>query len=114
MIQRTSRRTVTVPVSEVEPDISKAELAEQYPTYLTVDQSTFTVTLWKDLEPVQKYTVAVGAAGVPHADGALLNLRTSRSIPYGASRTPTGPVSSPAPRSPVAQPRTRCGRGGWE
>jgi lipoprotein-anchoring transpeptidase ErfK/SrfK len=69
VIQRTSRRTVTVPVKEVEPEVTKAELAEQYPTYLTVDQSSFTVTLWKDLEPVQKYTVAVGAPEYPTPTG---------------------------------------------
>ena len=69
VIQRTSRRTVTVPVTEVEPEVSKAELAEQYPTYLTVDQSSFTVTLWKDLEPVKEYTVAVGMPQYPTPNG---------------------------------------------
>ena len=60
VVQRAGHRSVAVPVDTIEPDVSKADLAEQYPTYLTVDQSSFTVTLWKDLEPVEKYTVAVG------------------------------------------------------
>jgi lipoprotein-anchoring transpeptidase ErfK/SrfK len=63
VLQRTARRHVTVPVSKVEPDVTKEELAEQYPTYLTVNRSTFELTLWKDLEPAKTYTVAIGAAG---------------------------------------------------
>jgi lipoprotein-anchoring transpeptidase ErfK/SrfK len=65
VVQRTARRHVTVPVRKVEPEVTKEELAEQYPTYLTVDQSSFTVTLWKDLEVAAKYTVAVGAPAYP-------------------------------------------------
>jgi lipoprotein-anchoring transpeptidase ErfK/SrfK len=69
VIQRTSHRSVSVPVDEVQPEVSKADLASQYPTYITVDQSTFTVTLYKDLEPVKKYTVAVGQPAYPTPTG---------------------------------------------
>jgi lipoprotein-anchoring transpeptidase ErfK/SrfK len=68
-LQRTSHRTVTAPVDEVQPDVTRADLAEQYPTYITVDQSSFTVTLWKDLKPVKKYTVAVGQPAYPTPTG---------------------------------------------
>ncbi len=68
-VQRTKHRKVTVPVEEVQPDVSKADLAAQYPTYLTVDESTFTLTLWKDLEPVNKYPVAVGQPAYPTPTG---------------------------------------------
>jgi lipoprotein-anchoring transpeptidase ErfK/SrfK len=57
------QRTVAVPVDEVEPEVTKEELAAQYPTYLTVNRSTFELTLWKDLEPAKTYTVAIGAEG---------------------------------------------------
>jgi lipoprotein-anchoring transpeptidase ErfK/SrfK len=63
VLQRTAKRHVTVPVDEVEPEVTKEELAEQYPTYLTVNRSTFELTLWKNLEPQKTYTVAIGAAG---------------------------------------------------
>jgi lipoprotein-anchoring transpeptidase ErfK/SrfK len=69
VIQRTSHRSVTVPVDEVQPDVSKADLAAQYPTYITVDESTFTLTLWKDLKPTQHYTVAVGQPAYPTPTG---------------------------------------------
>ena len=63
VVQRTARRKVTVPVDTVEPEVSKEDLAAQYPTYLTVNRSTFELTLWKDLEPAKTYTVAIGAEG---------------------------------------------------
>ena len=63
VVQRTARRKVTVPVDKVEPEVSKEDLAAQYPTYLTVNRSTFELTLWKDLEPAKTYTVAIGAEG---------------------------------------------------
>ena len=69
IVQRPDHRTVSVPVDVVHPDVTKADLAAQYPTYLTVDQSSFTVTLWKDLEPVKKYTVAVGQPAYPTPTG---------------------------------------------
>ncbi len=56
-------RTVALPVDEVEPEVTKEELAAQYPTYLTVNRTTFELTLWKELEPTKTYTVAIGAAG---------------------------------------------------
>ena len=51
------------------PEVTKADLAEQYPTYLTVDESTFTLTLWKDLKLAKKYTVAVGQPAYPTPTG---------------------------------------------
>jgi lipoprotein-anchoring transpeptidase ErfK/SrfK len=62
-VQSPDRRRVTVPVSEIEPEVTKEELAARYPTYLTVNRSTFELTLWKDLEPSKTYTVAIGALG---------------------------------------------------
>jgi lipoprotein-anchoring transpeptidase ErfK/SrfK len=57
------QRTVALPVETVEPEVTKEELAAQYPTYLTVNRSSFELTLWKDLEPSKTYTVAIGAVG---------------------------------------------------
>jgi lipoprotein-anchoring transpeptidase ErfK/SrfK len=62
-VQSPNRRTVVAPVERVEPQVTTGELAAQYPTYLTVDRSSFELTLWKDLEPAKTYTVAIGAQG---------------------------------------------------
>ena len=62
-VQSPNRRTVSLPIERIEPEVTTAELAEQYPTYLTVNRSTFELTLWKQLEQAKTYTVAIGAAG---------------------------------------------------
>ncbi len=62
-VQSPHRRTVSLPVETLKPEVTTAELAAQYPTYLTVDRSNFELTLWKELEPVKTYTVAIGAVG---------------------------------------------------
>ncbi len=43
--------------------MTTADVAAKYPTYIVVDRSTFTVTLYKNLQEVKQYTVAIGAEG---------------------------------------------------
>ena len=62
-VQSPKRRTVSASVDRVAPEVTTDELAAQYPTYLTVDRSSFELTLWKDLEAAKTYTVAIGAQG---------------------------------------------------
>jgi lipoprotein-anchoring transpeptidase ErfK/SrfK len=62
-VQSPHRRTVALPVETLKPEVTTADLAAQYPTYLTVDRSNFELTLWQELEPVKTYTVAIGAVG---------------------------------------------------
>jgi lipoprotein-anchoring transpeptidase ErfK/SrfK len=56
-------REVKAKVDTVEPDVTTKELAAQYPDYITVDRSTFTLRHYENLKLVKEYTVAVGAAG---------------------------------------------------
>jgi lipoprotein-anchoring transpeptidase ErfK/SrfK len=62
-VQSPDRRTVSLPVERIEPEVTTEELAAKYPTYITVNRSTFELTLWKDLELAKTYTVAIGALG---------------------------------------------------
>lgn len=62
-VQSPHARHVALPVERVKPEVTTEELATQYPTYLTVDRSSFELTLWKDLKPAKTYTVAIGAQG---------------------------------------------------
>ena len=48
---------------KTEPEITTKELAEAYPTYITVDRSEFKVRLFVNLKLAKSYTVAIGAAG---------------------------------------------------
>ena len=71
-VQSPSRRRVGIPVDTVEPEVTREELAARYPTYLTVNESTFKLTLWKDLKPVKSYTVAVGQPAYPTPTGSFV------------------------------------------
>jgi lipoprotein-anchoring transpeptidase ErfK/SrfK len=56
-------RTITPEVEKVQPEVTTAEVAEKYPTYIVVDRSSFTLSLYNDLKLTKEYTVAIGAAG---------------------------------------------------
>jgi lipoprotein-anchoring transpeptidase ErfK/SrfK len=56
-------RTINAQIEEVQPDVTTQEVASEYPTYLTVDRSSFQLKLWQDLKLAKTYTVAIGAAG---------------------------------------------------
>ena len=58
-----AERTVAAGVEKLKPDVTTAEVADKYPTYIVVDRSNFTLTLYKDLKVEKQYTVAIGAQG---------------------------------------------------
>jgi hypothetical protein len=62
-VQSPTERRVSLPVERVEPEVTTDELAEQYPTYLTVNRASFELSLWKNLELAKTYTIAVGQVG---------------------------------------------------
>jgi len=53
----------------IAPEITGEEVASAYPTYLTLDRSSYTLRLWKDLKPAKTYTVAVGQVGLETPEG---------------------------------------------
>ena len=57
------KRTIEPDVEKVKPDVTTAEVAAKYPTYIVVDRANFTVTLYQNLKEVKSYTVAIGAEG---------------------------------------------------
>ena len=63
--KREGNRTVRLVVRTTKPEITTNEVAEEYPTYLTVSQSEYTVRLWKNLELVASYPIAVGQPAYP-------------------------------------------------
>ena len=62
-VQTPGSRTLAAQVDEVEPDVTREEVASQYPSYLIVDRSNFTLSLYENLKLAKTYTVAIGAAG---------------------------------------------------
>ena len=63
--RRSGKSRVIAKVRETKPEISTKEVAQKYPTYLTVSQSSFSVKVWKDLELVAEYPIAVGQPAYP-------------------------------------------------
>jgi len=63
-LDRPTHRTVAAPVKRVKPDVTTDELAQHYPTFITIDRAGFALRLWKDLKLVKTYTIAVGQAGL--------------------------------------------------
>jgi lipoprotein-anchoring transpeptidase ErfK/SrfK len=63
-IESPRRRTVAAPVEKVKPEVTTDELAQQYPTYLTIDRAAFQLRLWNELKLAKSYTIAVGQAGL--------------------------------------------------
>ncbi len=57
-------RTIAAHTHYVKPEVSTKEVASAYPSYLTLDRSTFTLRLWKNLKLAKTYTVAVGQEGL--------------------------------------------------
>lgn len=57
-------RVLEVPVAAVRPKVTAAELHSQYPVVLTVDRGGFKISLFKKLEKVKTYPIAVGKVGL--------------------------------------------------
>ena len=62
-------RTIVAAVHSTAPEVTTKEVAGRYPSYLTLDRSTFTLRLWEDLKLARTYTVAVGMEGLETPEG---------------------------------------------
>jgi lipoprotein-anchoring transpeptidase ErfK/SrfK len=56
-------------VHSIAPEVSKEEVAAEYPSYLTLDRGSYTLRLWKHLKLAKTYTVAVGQEGLETPEG---------------------------------------------
>jgi lipoprotein-anchoring transpeptidase ErfK/SrfK len=61
--------TIVADVHATKPEVTKSEVAAEYPSYLTLDRSTFTLRLWENLKLAKTYTVAVGMEGLETPEG---------------------------------------------
>ncbi len=60
---------IVAAVHETAPEVTTAEVASHYPSYLTLDRDNFTLRLWRDLDLARTYTVAVGQEGLETPEG---------------------------------------------
>jgi lipoprotein-anchoring transpeptidase ErfK/SrfK len=61
--------TIVADVHATKPEVTKSEVAAEYPSYLTLDRSSFTLRLWENLKLAKTYTVAVGMEGLETPEG---------------------------------------------
>jgi lipoprotein-anchoring transpeptidase ErfK/SrfK len=61
--------TIVAEVHATKPEITKKEVAAEYPSYLTLDRGTFTLRLFQHLKLTKEYTVAVGMEGLETPEG---------------------------------------------
>jgi lipoprotein-anchoring transpeptidase ErfK/SrfK len=61
--------TIVARTHPLKPKVTGDEVAAEYPSYLTLDRSTFTLRLWKHLKLAKTYTVAVGMEGLETPEG---------------------------------------------
>lgn len=61
---RRTRRTVVADVERTKPKVTTKQLADRYETVITIDRGAYTLRLFKRLELVQTYPIAVGQVGL--------------------------------------------------
>jgi L,D-transpeptidase catalytic domain/Putative peptidoglycan binding domain len=61
--------TIAARTNPVKPEVTGEEVAGEYPTYLTLDRSSYTLRFWRNLKLAKTYTVAVGQVGLETPEG---------------------------------------------
>ncbi|HKT83429.1 MAG TPA: L,D-transpeptidase/peptidoglycan binding protein [Solirubrobacterales bacterium] len=69
VLNASADHTIAARTHYTKPEVSTKEVASKYPSYLTLDRSTFTLRLWKNLKLAKTYTVAVGQEGLETPEG---------------------------------------------
>jgi lipoprotein-anchoring transpeptidase ErfK/SrfK len=69
VLNATAPHTIVAHVHPLEPEVTKSEVAAEYPSYLTLDRGSYTLRLWEGLKLAKTYTVAVGAEGLETPEG---------------------------------------------
>jgi lipoprotein-anchoring transpeptidase ErfK/SrfK len=97
---------VVAAVHTTKPEVTRGEVASEYPSYLTLDRSTFTLRLWKHLKLAKSYTVAVGQEGLETPAGLYhiqeKQVNPSWHVPNSAwAGSLAGQVIPPGPEDPI-------------
>ncbi|HSK49741.1 MAG TPA: L,D-transpeptidase/peptidoglycan binding protein [Solirubrobacterales bacterium] len=97
---------VVAKVRTTKPEVSKDEVASEFPSYLTLDRSTYTLRLWQNLKLAKTYTVAVGQEGLETPEG-LYSIQDMQENPYWHvpesdwAGSLAGQVIPPGPSNPI-------------
>lgn len=69
VLNASADHTIAARTNPVMPEVTTKEVASAYPTYLTLDRSSYTLRFYGDLKLVKSYTVAVGQEGLETPEG---------------------------------------------
>jgi lipoprotein-anchoring transpeptidase ErfK/SrfK len=69
VLNASADHTIGARTHSLKPEITGSEVADEYPSYLTLDRATFTLRLWEHLKLAKTYTVAVGQEGLETPEG---------------------------------------------
>jgi lipoprotein-anchoring transpeptidase ErfK/SrfK len=100
------RAPIRAPVRSTKPEVTTANLAQRYPTYITIDRGNFTLRLWKNLKMVKSYPIAVGMQGLETPAGTYTiddkQVNPSWHVPDSPwAGSLAGQVIPPGPADPI-------------
>jgi lipoprotein-anchoring transpeptidase ErfK/SrfK len=106
VLNASADHTIAARTHPVKPEVTAGEVAAEYPSYLTLDRSTFTLRLWEHLKLAKAYTVAVGQEGLETPEGlyAIQEKEENPSwhVPNSAwAGDLAGQVIPPGPEDPI-------------
>ena len=93
------RRTIVAKVHATKPEVTKSEVAAEYPSYLTLDRSTFTLRLWETLSWPRPTPSRSGWKGWKLRKASTRSRKRKKTRP-GTCPTPTGPARWPGQTIP--------------
>jgi lipoprotein-anchoring transpeptidase ErfK/SrfK len=98
--------TISARTHSLKPEVTGSEVADEYPSYLTLDRATFTLRLWEHLKLAKTYTVAVGQEGLETPEG-LYDIQEKEENPVWHVPTSSwagslaGQTIPPGPSNPI-------------
>lgn len=69
VLNASADHTVAARTHSIKPEVIGSEVADEYPSYLTLDRASYTLRLWEHLKLAKTYTVAVGQEGLETPEG---------------------------------------------
>jgi lipoprotein-anchoring transpeptidase ErfK/SrfK len=105
-IDNPTHRTISASVKRVKPKVTTAQLAQRYPTFITIDRAAFQLRFWRNLKLAKTYTVAVGQAGLETPAGEYTiddkQVNPSWHVPDSAwAGDLAGQIIPPGPEDPI-------------
>jgi lipoprotein-anchoring transpeptidase ErfK/SrfK len=99
-------RRISAPVERVKPSVTTDQLAQKYPTFITIDRAAFQLRFWRNLKLAKTYTVAVGQAGLETPAGEYTiddkQVNPSWHVPDSAwAGSLAGQIIPPGPADPI-------------